>query len=132
MGYMDDWIVLMTSRSQLRKVVRTMHRTLGRLKLRAHPDKTYIGKLSKGVDFLGYRLTNTMNQTLALASATLTRHHAKVCELRAIRVTRDRERLCIQMAAMGQLGSGEHNGFKSSEYDDQTRSADLNPLLTLC
>ena len=79
--YMDDWICLVKTKAQLRKMVRTMHTILGRLKLRAHPDKTYIGKLSKGVDFLGYRITNKLIEPIRIATETLKRHQAKVCEL---------------------------------------------------
>ncbi len=42
------------SRWQLRKLVREVNEILNRLKIKKHPDKTYIGKAEKGFDFLGY------------------------------------------------------------------------------
>jgi hypothetical protein len=52
--YMDDWIVLTKTHSQLRKVARITNEVLKTLKQTKHPDKTYIGRISKGFDFLGY------------------------------------------------------------------------------
>lgn len=51
--YMDDWVILCESRWKIRRAVKLMHQTLAELGLHAHPDKTYIGKVSKGFDFLG-------------------------------------------------------------------------------
>ena len=33
-----------------------MNQVLGRLKLKKAPDKTFIGRIAKGFDWLGYRL----------------------------------------------------------------------------
>jgi RNA-directed DNA polymerase len=52
--YMDDWAVLCRSRHKLRKIIKITHRVLIALKLRLHPNKTYLGKINKGIDFLGY------------------------------------------------------------------------------
>ncbi len=35
--------------------MRNVNQTLAELNLEKHPDKTYIGKIEKGFDFLGYR-----------------------------------------------------------------------------
>ncbi|MDF1576892.1 MAG: reverse transcriptase/maturase family protein [Desulfobulbales bacterium] len=51
--YMDDWLITAGSRWQLRRAVRIMHETLASLKLRIHPDKTFIGRIDKGFHFLG-------------------------------------------------------------------------------
>lgn len=50
---MDDWIILAGSRWKLRKAIRIMNQVLADLELEQHPDKTYIGKVSHGFDFLG-------------------------------------------------------------------------------
>lgn len=34
-----------------------LNQTLAELKLEKHPDKTYIGKIEKGFDFLGYHFS---------------------------------------------------------------------------
>jgi len=51
---MDDWICLTKSKTALRKVVKKTHHILETLKLKLHPMKTYIGKISHGFNFLGY------------------------------------------------------------------------------
>ncbi len=52
---MDDWVVLAPTRWKLRAAIRTVNQTLAALKVEQHPDKTFIGRISRGFDFLGYR-----------------------------------------------------------------------------
>ncbi len=55
--YMDDFVVLATTRWHLRKAIAQMHHITTDLKLRLHrKDKCYIGRTSKGFDFLGYTI----------------------------------------------------------------------------
>ena len=54
---MDDIIVLAPTRWKLRRVVKTLDRELDALQLEKHPGKTFIGRIEKGFDFLGYRFT---------------------------------------------------------------------------
>jgi len=51
---MDDWVVMAPSRWKLRKAIRTVNMIMNRLRVEQHPDKTFIGRVSKGFDFLGY------------------------------------------------------------------------------
>jgi RNA-directed DNA polymerase len=51
---MDDIPVLARSRWKLRKAVRIVNRMLNGLQLEKHPRKTFIGKMERGFDFLGY------------------------------------------------------------------------------
>lgn len=44
---MDDWVILVTTQSQLRRVIKMTHRVLKQLKLKMHPDKTMIGRIAK-------------------------------------------------------------------------------------
>jgi hypothetical protein len=37
--------------------VQDVNRTLAELKVQQHPDKTFVGRLSRGFDFLGYRFS---------------------------------------------------------------------------
>lgn len=55
--YMDDWIILCPSRWKMRRAVKLMHQTLSKLGQHVHPDKTFIGKSSKGFDFLGVQFS---------------------------------------------------------------------------
>ena len=52
--YMDDWVVLAPTRWRLRKAIKLVNETLAELEVEKHPDKTYIGRISRGFDFLGY------------------------------------------------------------------------------
>ena len=51
---MDDILVLSPTRWRLRKVVKAVNEVLGSLCLLKHPDKTFIGRIERGFDFLGY------------------------------------------------------------------------------
>ena len=52
--FMDDILVLSPTRWKLRKAVKAVNQVLGSLNLEKHPDKTFIGRIEKGFDFLGY------------------------------------------------------------------------------
>jgi hypothetical protein len=54
--FMDDWVVLAPTRWKLRTAVRCVNQTLAELKIAQHPDKTFVGRISRGFDFLGYRI----------------------------------------------------------------------------
>ncbi len=47
-------LVLSPTRWKLRRAVRAVNGVLGALRLEKHPDKTFIGRIDKGFDFLGY------------------------------------------------------------------------------
>jgi hypothetical protein len=55
--FMDDWVILAPTRWKLRKAVRLVNETLAKLRVEQHPDKTFIGRIGKGFDFLGYEIT---------------------------------------------------------------------------
>jgi RNA-directed DNA polymerase len=55
--FMDDILVLAPTRWKLRKAVALVNGELDALKLEKHPDKTFIGKIDKGFDFLGYHVS---------------------------------------------------------------------------
>lgn len=54
--YMDDVLVLAPTRSKLRRAVKVLNRVLASLGLDKHPGKTFIGRIDRGFDFLGYHL----------------------------------------------------------------------------
>ena len=76
--YMDDWVVLCKTKNQLRKIIKITHEIIDELKFKLHPDKTFIGKIEKGFDFLGYHITP---ETLKPAKATIERAHQKIKQL---------------------------------------------------
>jgi RNA-directed DNA polymerase len=69
--YMDDILILSQTRWQNRKAVKLLNAIFNKLKVTQHPDKTFIGKLSKGFDFLGYHFSP---KGLSLANITIKKH----------------------------------------------------------
>ena len=55
--FMDDILILAPTRWQLRGAVKVVNQTLGSLNLEKHPDKTFIGRIERGFDFLGYHFS---------------------------------------------------------------------------
>ena len=51
---MDDILILAPTRWKLRGAVRVVNEVLASLRLEKHPDKTTIGRIKNGFDFLGY------------------------------------------------------------------------------
>jgi hypothetical protein len=54
---MDDILILAPTRWRLRRAVKAVNQTLGALSLEKHPDKTFIGRIERGFDFLGYHFS---------------------------------------------------------------------------
>jgi len=77
--YMDDWLVLTKTRNHLRQAIKKINQILAVLKLSAiHPDKTFIGWIKAGFDFLGYYLNP---ETIELSKTTIKRCQAKAVQL---------------------------------------------------
>jgi hypothetical protein len=67
---MDDWVVFAPTRWKLRKVVRITNRVLERLLVDKHPDKTFVGRVASGFEFLGYHLKPSLQADKAVAQVT--------------------------------------------------------------
>ena len=76
--YMDDWVVLAPTRWKLRKAIRVVNETLAELEVEKHPDKTYIGRISRGFDFLGYTFSSA---GLGIAPQTIERFVERMTRL---------------------------------------------------
>jgi len=76
--FMDDWVILAPTRWKLRKAARIVNQVLNRLKVWQHPDKTFVGRVARGFDFLGYRFTST---TLSVAEKTLKNCRQRIAKL---------------------------------------------------
>ena len=74
--FMDDWVVLVPSRWKLRSAVRRVNETLAALKVEQHPDKTFVGRISRRFDFLGYRFES--NGLVDVARQTVERFATRV------------------------------------------------------
>ncbi len=57
--FMDDWVVLAPTRWKLREAIRRVNQGLAGLEVQQHPDKTFIGRVNRGFDFLGYTFQTT-------------------------------------------------------------------------
>jgi RNA-directed DNA polymerase len=68
---MDDIIVLSPLRWKLRKVIKTVNRHFEKLKLKQHPDKTDIGRITHGFDFLDYQFRQ---EKITVSKRTLQNH----------------------------------------------------------
>ncbi len=76
--FMDDIVVLSPTRWKLRKAVKVVNQVLGSLNLEKHPDKTLIGRIERGFDFLGYHFSAA---GLAVAKDTLVRFVERAARL---------------------------------------------------
>ncbi len=76
--FMDDVLVLSPTRWKLRRAVRAVNRVLASLRLDKHPDKTFIGRIEKGFDFLGYHFTRA---GLTVARTTIKRFNERAARL---------------------------------------------------
>lgn len=77
--YMDDFVILTQTRWQLRKQVKQLNQYLATLGFQQHPDKTFIGRMSKGFDWLGAWFTD--KGVTGIAPRALTNHQDKVRRL---------------------------------------------------
>ena len=76
--FMDDILVLSPTRWRLRKAVKAVNHVLGSLNLEKHPDKTFIGRIEKGFDFLGYHFRP---DRLSVAAKTIENFVARATRL---------------------------------------------------
>jgi len=76
--YMDDILILSKTRWMNRRVVRVLNGCFEELKVVQHPDKTFIGKIERGFDFLGYYFSK---EGLRLSSSAVSRHVAQCYRL---------------------------------------------------
>ena len=75
---MDDWMVLAPTRWRLRKAVALVNRIINGLPAVQHPDKTFIGRISRGFDFVIYRISPN---GLKMATQTVLISVARICQL---------------------------------------------------
>lgn len=76
--YMDDILILAPARWRLKRAVKAMNFILGRLGLDKHRQKTDMGRIEKGFDFLGYRFAP---DRLGIADKTIVNFFGKALRL---------------------------------------------------
>jgi hypothetical protein len=72
--FRDEILVLGLTRRRLRKTVKAVNHVLGSLLLEKHSDKTFIGRIEKGFDFLGYHFSP---EGLSVAEKTIEKFRAQ-------------------------------------------------------
>lgn len=76
--YMDDFVVLTRTRWQLRRCVKRLHEFFNWGGFEAHPDKTQLGRIEHGFDWLGVWFTPTGT---TIAPRALENHRARRARL---------------------------------------------------
>ena len=76
--FMDDILILAPTRWKIRKAMAVVRSMLSRLRLDTHPGKTFIGRIDKGFDFLGYQFSRTR---LRVARSTLRKSNEHIVRL---------------------------------------------------
>lgn len=76
--YMDDILILASTRWKLKRAIRVLNRIFNELKLEKHPDKTLIGRTERGFDFLGYHFSP---EGLSIAYKTIERFSERIALL---------------------------------------------------
>ena len=83
--YMDDILILTKTLWQNRRAIKQLNQCFNRLKVKQHPDKTFIGKIEKGFDFLGYHFSR---ESLKLACNTVKKHVERIHRLYEQQITK--------------------------------------------
>lgn len=76
--FMDDWVILAPTRWKLRQAIKAVNEVMFELRVVQHPDKTFIGRIARGFDFLGYWFSP---DGLSIAHITVERMVDKVSRL---------------------------------------------------
>ena len=75
---MDDWVVMAITRWRLRRAIKAVNEVMATLRVVKHRDKTFIGRIARGFDFLGYWFSD---RSLSVAAKTVGRMVEKVGRL---------------------------------------------------
>ena len=68
----------MSRREHLRRAAKAVNEVLEALRLEMHPDKTFVGRIEKGFDFLGHHFSRA---GLTVAKATIEKFVARASRL---------------------------------------------------
>ena len=99
---MDDVLVLAPTRWKLRRAVRELNETFAALGLDKNPDKTFIGRVAKGFDFLGYHFGP---KGLMVAKQTLQRFAERMARL-CLSTSRPHQRLPRKVSGRLEIRAG--------------------------
>ena len=91
--YMDDFVIMCDKRHQLKKMIKRVYATCKIIGLKLAPEKTWVGRVEKGFDFLGYRISP---KGLSIALVSWNRFTVKLHRLLEQGATPSRWRQYIQ------------------------------------
>jgi len=121
--FMDDLLIISKTRWQLRRAIVTMNQWFEMSELEQHPDKTYIGRIAHGFDWLGYQydrfgLCDLSAKTKAHAKIKIRRLYEQACKCDTDRVSAHKQVANYlrrwhrwTSAGLGQLLSAHSNPF---------------------
>ncbi len=72
--------MLAPTRWKLRRAVKAVNEVLSSLGLEKHPDKTFIGRIERGFDFLGYHFSPHGLRVAALTLEKFVEHASRLYE----------------------------------------------------
>jgi RNA-directed DNA polymerase len=75
---MNDMLVFAPTRWKLKRAVKRLNEVFNSLKIEKHPDKTFIGRIENGFDFLGYHFSG---ERLKVAEITVKKHVLHIDQL---------------------------------------------------
>lgn len=126
--YADDFVIFTATRQRAEEALELVQTTLKRLKLHLHPEKTRIGTLDRGFDFLGYHysrdakgrlqksVSNKSRQRFRDAIRKRTKRHAGQKRPKARRCTAARlqrnQRVQAMVASVNRYLRGWHGYFR--------------------
>ena len=79
MRFMDNRIILSPNHWKLKKAIQIINQIFNELKVKKHPDKTFIGRVAKNFDFLEYSFEL---KRLSVAPKTLVKFIDGMCCIR--------------------------------------------------
>ncbi|MDY7806694.1 reverse transcriptase domain-containing protein [Burkholderia stagnalis] len=77
--YMDDFLIFAKTRWHLRKAVKQLNQSLSAYGFEQHPDKTFIGKVERSFDWMGFLFTSS--GCTSVAPRALNNHLSKLRQL---------------------------------------------------
>jgi len=105
------------TRWKLRRAVRSVNASLGALGLQKHPDKTFIGRIERGFDFVGYHFSRA---GLRLAEATIQKFFERTARL--YERGREQPNSCSRLGVYVRRWVGwAKGGLSTSRTDTETR-----------
>jgi len=89
---MDDFLILCKTRHHCKRAVKTLNQFFNHFGFKQHPDKTFIGRISKSFDWLGYQFNK--QGVISVSPRSLENFHKKLCQLYE-QARRDKTETCV-------------------------------------